>query len=210
MNRILTFLLLSQLVVLTACENETSSVTTPAPGTVAADDTQTDLNSYTTAAITDSEAVMAYLYSTEGKLMESGPLRDGKRNGTWAYYGTDSDFPIKVISYVDDARNGLYTEYNDRGQAELMANYKNNLLHGPWGKFRFGRSEATANYNEGQLDGVMREYDFRNGNLKKETSYKMGVLDGLLRNYNDEGKVIVEYMYRDGEQVSGGMVEGNE
>ena len=80
-------------------------------------------------------------------------------------------------------------------------------MDGPWGKFRFGRPELTSNYKDGELDGILREYDFRNGNLKKEATYKAGKLDGLVRDYDEEGRVMVEYMYRDGEKVSGGVVE---
>lgn len=157
--------------------------------------------------IPGSSVTVASRYSPEGALLEQGNVRNGMKNGTWTYYGAEAEFPVKVISFVDDQYNGSYMEFNDRGQAELLATYKNNKLHGPWGKFRFGRPEMTANYKDGELDGVMREYDFRNGKLKKEASYKAGQLDGLVRDYDEEGQIMVEYMYRNGEKISGGVVE---
>lgn len=162
---------------------------------------------YELEAIPGSQASLAKLTSPEGVLLEMGPIRNGMKNGTWTYFAPNSDFPVKVISFVDDMYNGSYMEFNERGQAELMATYVNNKLDGPWGKYRFGRPELTANYQNGDLEGIMREYDFRNGKIKKEATYKAGQLDGLVRDYDEEGQVMVEYMYRNGEKISGGVVE---
>jgi antitoxin component YwqK of YwqJK toxin-antitoxin module len=35
----------------------------------------------------------------------------------------------------------------------------------------------------------------------------MGKMDGPLRHYNEDGKIILEYLYKDDVKVSGGMVE---
>lgn len=201
-----TFLsLLFTLTVLLSCGNENATSENASASTVATPSSSP--SDYQLSPIPGTNASMATLLSPEGKVMEAGPMANGKKNGTWTYYGTKSSFPIKVISYVEDLYNGVYFEFNERGQAELMATYKNNKLDGPWGKYRFGREELTANYKDGRLDGIMREYDYRNGKLKKEASYKGGELDGLVRDYDEEGNVMVEYMYRDGEKISGGVVK---
>lgn len=185
---------------MSACQNNGSNIA----GNTSAAGLEGD---YQYEDVPASDATIAKLYSAEGVLQELGTVRNGMKNGTWTYYGAEGEFPQKVISFVDDQYSGAYMEFNDRGQAELLATYKNNKLHGPWGKFRFGRPEMTANYKDGELDGVMREYDFRNGKLKKEASYKGGQLDGLVRDYDEEGQIMVEYMYRDGEKISGGPIE---
>jgi len=168
------------------------------------------VGNYEFATIPGSEAQMATLRAPAGNVMETGAMRNGKKNGTWTFFGPAGEFPLQLISFVDDQYNGIYLEFNERQQVELMANYKNNKLDGPYGKYRFGRPELTVNYIDGELDGIMREYDFRNGKLKKEASYKAGKLDGLVRDFDDEGQVMVEYMYRDGEKISGGIVERKE
>lgn len=202
--RVFLVLLLS-VVGLVACQNNdsptTSTVTTP---TSESDDTPV---SYELEDVPGSDVQLARYYSPDGDLLEFGTMRNGKKSGTWTYYSPDSEFPMKVISFVDDVYTGPYLEFNERGQAELMATYKSNKLNGPWGKFRFGRPEMTATYKDGELDGVRREYDFRNGNLLKEASFKAGQLDGLVRDYDEEGRVMTEYMYRDGEKISGGVIE---
>ncbi|MEL7247508.1 MAG: hypothetical protein AAFO03_03790 [Bacteroidota bacterium] len=201
--RVFLVLLLS-VFTLFACQNSgdttTSTVTMPSLETEEA-------VAYQMEDIPGSSAQIAKHFSDDGDLLEFGTMVGGKKNGTWTYYAPDADFPIKVISFVDDMYTGTYMEFNERGQAELLATYKNNKLDGPWGKFRFGRPEMTANYKGGELDGIRREYDFRNGNLLKEASFKAGQLDGLVRDYDEEGRVMVEYMYRDGEKISGGVVE---
>lgn len=184
-----------------SCQNNSSNATSTSSAAAGLE------GDYQFEDIPSSDATIASRYNPEGALLESGIMRNGMKNGTWTYYGAETDFPLKVISFVENQYNGAYMEFNDRGQAELMATYKNNMLHGPWGKFRFGRPEMTANYVDGELDGVLREYDFRNGKLKKEASYKAGQLDGLVRDYDEEGQVMVEYMYRDGEKISGGAIE---
>lgn len=201
-----TFLsLLFTLAVLLSCENDNAVVSenTPTPPAISS----SSPSDYQINPIPGTNASMASLSTAEGKLMEAGPMANGKKNGTWTYYSAEGSFPIKVISFVEDLYNGVYLEFNERGQAELMATYKNNKLDGAWGKYRFGRPEITANYRDGELDGVFKEYDYRNGKLKKEASYKAGQLDGLVRDYDEDGNVMVEYMYRNGEKISGGIVE---
>lgn len=143
----------------------------------------------------------------QGNVLESGFIRDSVKTGTWQINRTDGEFPEKIISFVNGRYNGPYIEFNERGQIALMATYKDNVLHGPWGIYRFGRAEKTATYVDGEIEGVYKEYDYRNGNLKKEVNYKQGKEDGLMRFYDDNGDVIMEYTYRNGEKVSGGVVE---
>jgi antitoxin component YwqK of YwqJK toxin-antitoxin module len=191
-----------------SCQNNSTSTASPSTEGTASDNSWTGQYEFEAIAGTDSE--MATLYAPNGDILEQGPVLNDKKNGTWSYFEEKSEFPMKVISFVDDKYNGAYLEFNDRGQAELMATYKNNKLHGAWGKFRFGRPEITADYVDGELDGIMREYDYRSGKLKKEASYKAGQLDGLVRDYDEQGQVMVEYMYREGEKISGGIVEREE
>ena len=45
------------------------------------------------------------------------------------------------------------------------------------------------------------------GRLQKEINYKMGVQDGYFRYYNESGQINMEYLYKDGEKISGGIVD---
>ncbi len=192
------FLLSLSLLFFTACQNSGgNSPVAPAssPESVAVGD-------YELQPIDNSNCQLAIKKDASGILLESGLLCDGERSGTWTHYGAASQsFPEKLVTYIGGNYNGTYMEMNDRGQIELLATYKNNRLHGPWGKYRFGRPEIEAFYVDGELDGVYREFDFRNGQLKKEVSYKAGKEDGVMRFYDEEGNIVLEYMYRDGVKV---------
>jgi antitoxin component YwqK of YwqJK toxin-antitoxin module len=142
-----------------------------------------------------------------GNLIEAGFVHDGKKHGTWTVYNQDSRAPEKFMSYIDGALNGPYIEMDVQGRYALIANYKANKLHGHYGKYRIGRAELTANYIDGALDGVMAEYDYRNQKIKQEISYKMGLKDGYMRYFNEEGKITLEYLYKDDVRVSGGIKE---
>lgn len=160
-------------------------------------------------AVTDipgSEVKRVERKTPDGVLMEEGFMRGDLKTGTWAYYEADRDLPAKLISYIDGKYNGLYLEFNDRGQINLRATYKNNQLHGPWAKYRFGRPEEEAYYQNGKLDGVHKVYFVRTGKLQASTEYKNGVQDGWYRFYNEDGEVTLEYEYRNGEKVGGGIV----
>ncbi|MFK8161601.1 MAG: toxin-antitoxin system YwqK family antitoxin [Lewinella sp.] len=142
-----------------------------------------------------------------GELIEAGFVMGGKKHGTWTVFNQDSRSPEKFMSYIDGALNGPYIEMDEQGRYALIANYKANKLHGHYGKFRIGRAELTANYVDGALDGVMAEFDYRNQKIKQEVSYKMGLKDGYMRYYNEEGKITLEYLYKDDERISGGIKE---
>ena len=141
-----------------------------------------------------------------GYLIEQGYLADGVKNGAWTTFHPEKNLPKTIMNYVNGAATGLYLELNDRGQIELMANYKNNMLDGPWGKYKFGRPVQTATYEEGQLNGLYQEYNDRDGKIRKEITYKNGEYDGPYRFFNENGEVTVEYIYQNGEKVSGGMI----
>lgn len=165
-----------------------------------------DASGYILEAISGSETQHARIEDEEGNVIEKGFLLNGVKVGTWTTYKAGNEFPKTITSYVDGQYTGPYLEFNDRGQLELKAGYLNNQLHGAWGKYRFGRPEATANYINGQLDGTYKEFFTRDGKIQKEVNYKNGKEHGIMRFYNEDGEVTVEYEYKNGEKVSGGIL----
>lgn len=144
---------------------------------------------------------------TAGKVLETGFFEAGKKVGSWvSYEGSNKQFPSQVATYKDGKLNGLYIKFNDGGQAGLIAFYQNNLLHGHWGKYQFGRVAEDANYINGKLDGTYNIYTLATGNLQTSAEYKNGIQEGYYRTYTPEGQVTTEYLYKNGEKVSGGVV----
>lgn len=162
---------------------------------------------FETTKIDGSEALRVERKGPQGRVLEQGFVLNGLKQGTWTTYNIDSKAPQTIISYIDGALNGPYIEMDDLGRFALIANYKANVLDGPYGKYKIGRPEVIANYVDGMLDGPMAEYNYRNNKIKQEVNYKMGKKHGAMRYFNDEGKITVEYIYKDDERVSGGIVE---
>jgi len=166
-----------------------------------------DPNSFVLYDIPGSEIKRAVRRDSTGALLETGFLDGDVRVGAWTTYPSDTGMPWKQITFIDGKYNGLYLEYTTRGQVNLIANYKNNLLHGFWGKYNFSRPVILANYNEGQLDGLYKKYHPNKNNVLQEViEYDNGEIDGKYRYYNEEGKMVMEYDYKNGKKVGGGMV----
>ena len=66
--------------------------------------------------------------------------------------------------------------------------------------------EEEATYKDGELHGMYRVYYKRDGKLQSEAEYKNGVQDGVYRFFNEEGAITLEYQFKNGEKVSGGIV----
>ncbi|MDX1667735.1 MAG: hypothetical protein R3350_10910, partial [Saprospiraceae bacterium] len=170
----------------------------------------TDLSAYDMESIPQTDARLAIRRDASGNIIERGYFKDGHRVGSWVTYATSPQgetFAKTVATFIDGMYNGLYQELNQRGQIELMTYYKNNKLHGPWIKYRLSRPEVEAYYQDGEMHGWYREYDFRTGKIQKEISFKEGKLLGPYGFYNDRGEIVLEYQYEEGERVDGGIVE---
>ena len=142
-----------------------------------------------------------------GELMESGFVIGGSKSGNWITYhkGKDAGRIKTTASYTNGILNGPYFEFNNRGQIETESNYMNNKYHGQVVTYKFGRPLTIKTYNKGNLDGLSTDY-YSDGVVQKEINFKGGKQDGSMKWYNEEGKVTMEYEYKNGEKVSGGMV----
>ena len=165
-----------------------------------------DASGYMVEDIPGLSAQRAFKTDAAGNMFEEGLLINGVQTGTWITYHPDTQFPATVASFEGGMYNGPYMEFNQRGQLSLRATYQNNLLHGYWGKYSFGRPEIEANYKNGELHGMYRAFMKNTGKLQSEAEYKNGVQDGPYRTFNEAGEVTLEYIFKNGEKVSGGIV----
>lgn len=167
-----------------------------------------NLEGYTVESISGTNVSKATKKNAGGQLIEQGFISGGKRNGTWiSYYDGEHVGKIKTIaSYSDGLLTGPYLELSNRGQIETEVNYANNQYNGRYAKYKFGRAQQESFYKDNQLDGPYREYS-SNGKLQKEINYKGGIQHGMMRYFNEKGQTTVQYEYKNGEKVGGGMVE---
>ncbi|MFK7932112.1 MAG: toxin-antitoxin system YwqK family antitoxin [Saprospiraceae bacterium] len=194
------YLLLSLLTIgLFSC-NSNSSATLPPPA---------DLAGYTMETVADSDLQRATKNRADGSLEEQGYVRNGKKTGTWTVYHVEKGFPKTITTYAAGNLDGLFLQFNDRGQIEARTHYKMNEFDGAAMTYKFNRPVTEVNYKMGQLDGISRMYQENTGKLQTETEYKEGKQHGFHKVYNEEGQVVMEYTYENGEKVSGGIVQPN-
>ena len=125
-----------------------------------------------------------------GNLSSEGYVLDNKKTGEWLTYNPEGEIKMSF-----------------RGQVDTRAQYHLGQLHGPWKQYKFGKLIEERNYAGGKLDGTSKSYDDKTWKLKQEVQYKNGVQDGIYRYYDENGNVTLEYEYKNGEKVSGGMVK---
>ncbi len=142
-----------------------------------------------------------------GQILEEGLLRNGKKEGTWVSYHPNNDklIPKSIQSYVHGQPTGILIEYGNRGQLEKIAHYLNGQLHGRYATYDYGRLKEVRHYKHGQLHGLFSKYYPKSDNLQSTAEFKDGKQHGTYRYYDEQGNITLEYEYRNGEKVRGGM-----
>ncbi|MEM7573672.1 MAG: hypothetical protein AAF433_12255 [Bacteroidota bacterium] len=174
----------------------------PAPPPPASAGETISAEEFELSSIEGSELQLAVRKNAGGKLLEQGRVDASLvKQGDWTIYQSASDMPAKVSNYLDGHLNGISLDIDVHGRVTTVYNYLNNVLHGPYLQYKITHPELVANYHHGDLHGWYREYDYRNGNLKKEVLYEYGQMNGPFRQFNDDGSLLIEYNYHNGELV---------
>ncbi len=164
-----------------------------------------EIEGYEVTRISGTSIDRVIKHHETGAIEEQGYLLDGFKYGQWVKFNPKDGKIVNISNYSKGNLDGLYLKFSNREQIDLKANYKNNQMHGPYAEMTFGRLAKEANYADGVLEGLYKEY-YNNGKLLKEIEFKNGKQDGVYRYYDEKGNVTIEYQYKDGEKVSGGMV----
>ena len=151
-------------------------------------------------------AQFAEFRDANGWALSKGPLQNGVRTGTWMTYHENSHKIKTITSYINGVKNGVQININDRGQIETVTEYKNDQLHGLSAKYTFGRPTEETNYRNGKIDGMFAIYDSQ-GKVQRKGELKDGQYHGKLQYFDESGNVTMEYEYKNGEKISGGIVE---
>ena len=141
-----------------------------------------------------------------GTIQIEGFVDGDKKVGQWIEYTQEGDIAL-VNNYVNGLLEGTAIRMTYRNQVDLRVNYKQGMMDGSWTAYKFGKVIEQRFYKADKLEGVAQTYDERTFKLKQEVVYKDGVLDGYFRYYDEEGNKTLEYQYKNGEKVSGGIIE---
>lgn len=139
-----------------------------------------------------------------GLVVEQGIVRDGMKNGMWVTFN-EKGVVSQVSSFVNGLESGARMEFSKTGQMEKKTTYIANELDGSFGEYKFGKPIKEAEYKGGQLNGAYKEYFKNKGALQKLVEFKNGKQDGKMQYYDEEGNVTLEYTYKNGEKVDGGL-----
>jgi len=163
-----------------------------------------DISGMTMEDIPGTDTKYARQVNNTGAVEIEGFVTDHKKTGQWIQYGAEGDIGL-INNYVDGKLEGVAMRMTYRNQVDLKSTYHNGILHGPWVMYKFGKKIEERYYKNGKLEGVVKVFDERTFKLKQEAEYKDGLQDGFFRYYDENGNVTLEYEYKKGEKVSGGM-----
>lgn len=141
-----------------------------------------------------------------GQVVVEGFVDADKKTGQWIEYNNEGDV-ISINNYINGLLEGPALKLSYRGQIDQRSSYHLNLLDGPWIQYKFGKVVETRGYKNGKLDGYVKLFDNNTYKLRQETEYKDGLQDGYFRYYDDDGNISVEYQYKNGKKLSGGIVK---
>lgn len=160
-------------------------------------------------------------YTPDGLVSVKGAYKNGLKVGEWLLYYSNGRLKekqhykiftqknlsegITKMGFKEDISNfhGSYEAYSHLDfQIKELGKYKNGQKHGTWTNYYPGGVVPTivAQYREGQLDGVFRQYD-RYGHLVYEINYKNGLKHGEFIAFNENGKIVSRKLFRYGEEI---------
>ena len=148
----------------------------------------------------------AIRFDKDGNTVEEGFVRDGKKEGQWIEFNPKDGKIVSISSYINGKLNGKYIEFDSRGYLVKTADFINDNLNGKYIKYKYNKIIEESSYKNGKLNGIRTKYYDNNGKKQEEVEYKDDVIDGVVRYYDDKGELQIEYVYRNGKKVSGGMV----
>lgn len=130
--------------------------------------------------------------------------KDGELNGLNVIYYKDS---IKELGHWKEGKqNGLFQLYTEDGILIESANFKNGERDGLTEQYfsSTGKLRVSANYKEGILEGEYKVY-YPDGTLQGEVSYKNGEMNGEFKEYYENGNLWTRQEFKD--NISEGIYE---
>lgn len=164
-----------------------------------------DSSGYEVEFINGSDLKYVSKLDAQRNIIEEGYLRNGLQQGSWVTYN-EKGWIESVNNYDHGILNGVQLQFNKRGQITERKSFWNGQFTGLFVQFKNGKPLKEIMYNNGNVDGFIKEYN-RSGKLIKLAEYKNNELHGKVETYNDEGKLVLKYIYDSGKKVSGGIVE---
>jgi antitoxin component YwqK of YwqJK toxin-antitoxin module len=141
--------------------------------------------------VKNGQGYLEDFYAT-GELQSKGPVKDGKRSGTWTSQHPDGTPWLE--SRYEDGKQYILSAWSEKGQQKIVN-----------GNGRFERfldmgllMLEDGDIKNGQRSGVWNTYFPTSGELLTTTTYKDGEIEGKQTVYHESGGVWFEGMMHNG------------
>jgi len=139
-----------------------------------------------------------YFENTD-EVLEEGRYIDDLRQGVWKQYLNDGTLSSE-ITYIDDEPNGPAKTYYPNGQLAEEGFWKDDIWIGDYTTYY---QNGNINYkwhfsDDGQRTGL-QEYFHENGKKMISGTWKKGLEAGVVKRFNNEGQIIEEQTFNNGE-----------
>ena len=183
------------LLICSACKDDTTSA-----GSADLTTARVIIEEYDLTPIPGTNMQMAVKSDVEGLVIEQGMLENGIKTGTWAKFFPRNGKIMEIWNYAGGKLNGLHILLNNSGRVDMYESYVDNKLNGKRMTFKLGTPVEEMSYVNGKLDGVFRGFN-ASGRLQRKGFYVNGVQDGDYFVYDDNGKVIMQVKYKNGQVI---------
>ncbi|MBK7096060.1 MAG: hypothetical protein IPH57_13800 [Saprospiraceae bacterium] len=158
------------------------------------------LSNYEYENIEGTDTKKAFRKGPDGNILESGFVRNGKKEGQWIEFFPNTKKRKSITSYVNGKLNGHYFEFNEQDYMVSQAEFKNDVLDGVLIKFKFNSPIEISNLKNGKLNGTKSTFSIYR-KIEQEIDYKDDVIHGKMKQYDKEGKLIAEYIFENGKKI---------
>ena len=138
-----------------------------------------------------------------GVLDEEFHYKDEKKHGGFKQYHSNGEIEQEG-EFKDDEKHGLWKGYNDEGNLIQETYYSMGLKNGVSKTyFGNGKPDVECNYKNGMKNGVYKQFsESGSGKLECDGEFKDDNPCGIWKSYNEDGNIIDEKIYKDGEFIS--------
>lgn len=134
-------------------------------------------------------------FDEKGNLIASGFYNQKNRDGEWRLYAEGGRL-VKIASYKMGIREGLQVIFNSNGDTAEVSTFVDNHRNGRWWKRVGKQGYITGTFVKGNLEGKLVEYA-ENGKMIREGYYHNGEKHGSYK-YYEEGVLTVDESWQDG------------
>ena len=129
-------------------------------------------------------------YDEKGHLLATGFYNQKNRDSVWHFYNEDGKL-LKVAGFKMGVKQGAHIILDASGDTAEISTWNDNHRHGRWWKRIGQKGYITARYENGLMQGRLVEYN-DNGQMIREGFYKDGQKDGTYRYYENGTRTVDE------------------